>query len=123
MVHLFVAAWPTDEVIQELAAIPQPIEPGVRWIPRQNWHITLRYIGDADPDARATPAEALVTLGRAPTAHLPPAPVSPASPASPAPPLQLALEPHAESTSWMVPLVMLVAAVVILFGVTWLVRP
>jgi 2'-5' RNA ligase len=50
MVHLFVAAWPTAEVIQELAAIPQPTEPGVRWIPRQNWHITLRYIGDADPD-------------------------------------------------------------------------
>ncbi len=50
MAHLFVAAWPTAEAIQKLAAIPQPTEPGVRWVPRQNWHVTLRYIGDADAD-------------------------------------------------------------------------
>lgn len=48
MVRLFVAAWPTDDVSDRLVRIDRPVERGVRWVPPENWHITLRFIGDAD---------------------------------------------------------------------------
>jgi len=48
MARLFIAAWPTDEIVERLREIPHPQEPGVRWVPETNWHITLRFLGDAD---------------------------------------------------------------------------
>ena len=48
MARLFVAAWPSEETIERLTAIPRPTEPSVRWIPRDNWHVTLRFIGEAE---------------------------------------------------------------------------
>jgi 2'-5' RNA ligase len=54
MARLFVAAWPTPGVAELLAEFDRPNEPGVRWIPRENWHITLRFIGDAAIDEIAS---------------------------------------------------------------------
>ena len=51
MTRLFVAAWPPTDVLRELAAIPRPTTPGVRWLPQRNWHITLRFVGDVDADS------------------------------------------------------------------------
>jgi 2'-5' RNA ligase len=48
MTRLFVAAWPTAEVIEALNDVARPPDHGVRWVPRSNWHITLRFVGDAD---------------------------------------------------------------------------
>ncbi len=45
---MFVAVWPSAEIARGLAAIERPARPGVRWVPEQNWHITLRFIGEAD---------------------------------------------------------------------------
>ncbi len=50
MARLFVAAWPPTDALRELAALPRPTTPGVRWLPQHNWHITLRFVGDVDAD-------------------------------------------------------------------------
>lgn len=51
MARLFVAAWPSAEVRSVLRALPSDDEPGVRRVAPQNWHVTLRFVGDAEPDA------------------------------------------------------------------------
>ena len=50
MSRLFVAVWPPDEVLEELRALPRKDERGVRFVHPDSWHITLRFLGDADPD-------------------------------------------------------------------------
>lgn len=50
MSRLFVAIWLPESVIQRLSDTEQPKDPGVRWVPIENRHITLRFLGDADPD-------------------------------------------------------------------------
>jgi 2'-5' RNA ligase len=49
-VRLFIAAWLPDDVADSLAALARPGEPGVRWVPRQNLHVTLRFLGQAVVD-------------------------------------------------------------------------
>lgn len=51
MPRLFVAVWPTEEVVEELSALPRKDQRGVRFVPPENWHITLRFLGEANPDA------------------------------------------------------------------------
>lgn len=48
MPRLFVAAFPTPEIADVLAAIPTDDSSGVRMVPPENWHVTLRFLGDAD---------------------------------------------------------------------------
>lgn len=50
MTRLFVAVWPTSDVVAALRALRRKDERGVRFVPPENWHITLRFLGDADPD-------------------------------------------------------------------------
>lgn len=48
MTRLFVAIWPPDDLLERLAEIERPKDPGVKWVPQENLHITLRFLGDAD---------------------------------------------------------------------------
>lgn len=54
-----------------LAALARPPSPGVRWVPPEQWHVTVRFLGAADPhevgDAlrRASLPAATATLGPA----------------------------------------------------------
>lgn len=48
MTRLFVAIWPPDDVLDRLADVERPKDQGVRWVPQENLHITLRFLGDAD---------------------------------------------------------------------------
>lgn len=48
MSRLFVAVWPTPAVRAAIEQLPRPDEPGVRWVPPAQWHVTLRFLGDAD---------------------------------------------------------------------------
>ncbi len=48
--RLFLAVWPPAEIVERLAALPRPDEPGVRWTPPENWHVTLRFLGSIRPD-------------------------------------------------------------------------
>jgi 2'-5' RNA ligase len=71
--RLFVAVWPSDAVVDELRGLERPAHPGVRWTTADQWHVTLRFIGELeDPDlltarieALASPVEgpAVTTLG------------------------------------------------------------
>ena len=61
MARLFVAVWPPEEVVARLAALPRPDQPGVRWTTRDQWHVTLRFLGEADPaDAAGRLARAVL---------------------------------------------------------------
>jgi 2'-5' RNA ligase len=57
--RLFVAVWPPREIIEQLAALPRAEEPGVRWTPEANWHVTLRFLGTSRPDDIARRLDAL----------------------------------------------------------------
>jgi 2'-5' RNA ligase len=50
MTRLFVAIWPPDDLLDQLADIDRPKDQGVRWLPLENLHVTLRFLGDADED-------------------------------------------------------------------------
>lgn len=45
---MFIAVWPPADVIATIAALRRDDEPGLRFIPPENWHVTLRFFGDAD---------------------------------------------------------------------------
>jgi 2'-5' RNA ligase len=49
MARLFLAVWPDDEVEAELRALPRKDQAGVRFAPPERWHLTLRFLGEADP--------------------------------------------------------------------------
>jgi len=52
-VRLFVAVWPSDEVGATLAGLPRPGVPGLRWTRHDQWHVTLRFLGESDQEAAA----------------------------------------------------------------------
>jgi 2'-5' RNA ligase len=68
MPRLFVAVWPAD-VLDRVAAVERPEVAGLRWTRRDQWHVTLRFLGQVELDpvvaalagVHAPPAEA--TLG------------------------------------------------------------
>lgn len=64
MPRLFVAVWPPPEVVEQVAALPRPSLPGLRWTEPKQWHVTLRFLGRVDD---ATPVtDALATVVAAP---------------------------------------------------------
>ena len=65
--RLFVAVWPPVEVLDAIAALDRPELRAVRWTSREQWHITLRFLGEVDG-----PPEQLLE----PLSALPPAPVT-----------------------------------------------
>lgn len=71
MARLFIAVWPTEDVVATLAELPREDQQGVRFVPVENWHITLRFLGEANPDEvinaldEATLATARAHLGPA----------------------------------------------------------
>jgi 2'-5' RNA ligase len=49
--RLFVAVWPPEDVVDELTSLRRKDQRGVRFVAPDNWHITLRFFGEADIDA------------------------------------------------------------------------
>lgn len=49
MARLFVAVSPPAQVIELLRGLPRDPDVPVRWVPEAQWHMTLRFIGEADP--------------------------------------------------------------------------
>jgi len=49
MARLFVAVWPPSEVVDALCRLPRPAGAGVRWTTPDQWHVTLRFLGETDP--------------------------------------------------------------------------
>lgn len=50
MTRLFVAIWPPEHVLERFGDMERPKDPGVRWVPQENLHVTLRFLGEADAD-------------------------------------------------------------------------
>lgn len=50
---MFIAAWPPPEVIAVLDALPREPSDGVRFSTAGQWHATLRFLGEVDPDLAA----------------------------------------------------------------------
>lgn len=50
MTRLFVALWPSDSALAALAALPAGDERDVRRVRPENWHVTLRFVGEAEVD-------------------------------------------------------------------------
>lgn len=63
--RLFIAIDPSDEVRGEIAALCRGLD-GARWLPPEQYHVTIRFLGEVDPEARARIAEALGSV-REPT--------------------------------------------------------
>jgi len=51
--RLFVAVWPSDEVLELIAELPRPDVEGLRWTTRDQWHVTLRFFGSVDLEEAA----------------------------------------------------------------------
>jgi 2'-5' RNA ligase len=49
--RLFVAVWPPADVLDQVAALARADRHGVRWTTRDQWHVTLRFVGSADVEA------------------------------------------------------------------------
>lgn len=62
--RLFVAVWPPAEVQDLIAGIERPPVDGLRWTTADQWHVTLRFLGDCD-EARARSAFARITAAAA----------------------------------------------------------
>jgi 2'-5' RNA ligase len=59
--RLFVALVPPVTVQTELAGLAQPLA-GVRWTPATNIHLTLRFLGETEPEKQARFEEALARV-------------------------------------------------------------
>ena len=46
--RLFVGVWPPPPVVEALAAMPRPDDAAVRWSTPDQWHVTLRFLGDVE---------------------------------------------------------------------------
>jgi 2'-5' RNA ligase len=46
--RLFVAVWPPGPVLDAVAGLPRPAVVGARWTTRDQWHVTLRFLGEVD---------------------------------------------------------------------------
>lgn len=72
--RLFVAVHPPVEVLDALAALPRPERSGVRWTTRDQWHVTMRFLGEVDDPEPVAGALAAAVAPLAPvTAVLGPA--------------------------------------------------
>jgi 2'-5' RNA ligase len=50
MARLFLALWPPPDVVSTIEQLPRKPRPRMRWVPPEDWHVTLRFFGEAEPD-------------------------------------------------------------------------
>ncbi len=46
--RLFLAVFPSVDVIERLGELERPEVEGLRWTNREQWHVTLRFLGEAE---------------------------------------------------------------------------
>lgn len=51
MARLFVALWPSPEVVEQLRQMERPVVDGLRWTSEDQWHVTLQFLGEGDTEA------------------------------------------------------------------------
>ncbi len=50
MPRLFLAVFPPVEVVELLSQMERPEVDGLRWTKRDQWHVTLRFLGESEPE-------------------------------------------------------------------------
>ncbi|HXX88936.1 MAG TPA: 2'-5' RNA ligase family protein [Acidimicrobiales bacterium] len=81
--RLFVAVEVPDEVADVLAALDRPAFEGLRWTTRDQWHVTLRFLGEVpDPEPVVAALRTVPALFDASGAESSPSAASPAASAS-----------------------------------------
>ena len=73
--RLFVAVWPPPEIVERIAALDRPEVRGLRWTTVDQWHVTLRFLGEV-PDldeAVAALSQGCWTIGGPVVARMGPA--------------------------------------------------
>jgi len=60
--RLFVAVWPPTAVVARLAALERPPIEGVRWTAPDQWHVTLRFLGEVEDESPIVEALDRVSL-------------------------------------------------------------
>jgi len=58
----FVAVWAPDDVLALVEGLHRPVDGGGRWTRRDQWHVTLRFLGDVE---RSEPVAAALGAGLA----------------------------------------------------------
>ncbi len=48
MARLFIAAYPPASVVEALSGLPRSAVDGVRWTNPDQWHVTLRFLGECE---------------------------------------------------------------------------
>jgi 2'-5' RNA ligase len=61
---VFVAILPPSVVLDQVAALRRPEHPGVRWTTRDQWHVTLRFLGEVPDPAPVADALDAASLAR-----------------------------------------------------------
>jgi 2'-5' RNA ligase len=62
-VRLFVAVSPPERVLEAVRAVERPPVPALRWTTQEQWHVTLRFLGEVE-----APEPVIEALGRVPEA-------------------------------------------------------
>jgi len=67
--RLWVGVWPPPDVVDALRRVERPARDGVRWTTEDQWHVTLRFLGDVAHEEVPELVRALerVALRHAPT--------------------------------------------------------
>ena len=65
--RLFIAVWPPPDVLDTVARLDRPDVPGLRWTTPDQWHVTLRFLGQCEVEEveRAWEGVAHSPVGRA----------------------------------------------------------
>ena len=64
--RLFVAVRPPEAVLELLSALPRPEGAPARWTTRDQWHVTLRFLGNVDDPEPVIAALTRAVVGRGP---------------------------------------------------------
>lgn len=57
--RLFIAVWPPPSVLEVLRSLERPPVPGVRWTTEDQWHVTLRFLGEVGDPSSVPPLDGL----------------------------------------------------------------
>jgi 2'-5' RNA ligase len=64
--RLFVAVRPPTEVLDALDVLPRAVDTAVRWTTREQWHVTLRFLGNVDDPVPIVDALRVAVAGMSP---------------------------------------------------------
>jgi 2'-5' RNA ligase len=67
--RLFFALWPDDKIRQELIRLRRSLQPQVkefRWVPPHNFHVTLVFLGNIDPNSAASIKQSVESIAAKP---------------------------------------------------------